>query len=33
MYDDDKCEFLLKSLKDELAAQANTFDQIDNKTG
>jgi hypothetical protein len=33
MYDDDKCDFLLKFLKDELAAQANTFDQIDTKTG
>jgi hypothetical protein len=33
MYDDDKCDLLLKFLKDELAAQANTFDQIDTKTG
>lgn len=28
-----ECEFLLKLIKDEIAAQSNTFDQIDNKTG
>jgi hypothetical protein len=33
MHDSDKCNFLLESLKVELAAQTNTFDQIDNKTG
>jgi hypothetical protein len=33
MHEDDKCDFLLKSLKDELVAQGNTFDQIDTKTG
>jgi hypothetical protein len=33
MPDDEKYDFLLKLLKDELAAQANVFDQIDNKTG
>jgi hypothetical protein len=33
VHDKDKCDFLLESLKVELAAQANTFDQIDNKTG
>jgi hypothetical protein len=33
MYEDDQCDFVLKCLRDEIAAQANTFDQIDNKTG
>jgi hypothetical protein len=33
VHDAEKCDFLLESLKVELAAQANTFDQIDNKTG
>lgn len=28
-----KLEFRLKLLKDEIAAQSNTFDQIDSKTG
>jgi hypothetical protein len=33
MPDAEKYDFLLKLLKDELTAQANVFDQIDNKTG
>jgi hypothetical protein len=33
MYDDLQCDLILKCLRDEIAAQANTFDQIDNKTG
>lgn len=33
MPDDEKYDLLLRLLKDELAAQANVFDQIDNKTG
>jgi hypothetical protein len=31
--DNDKCDFIIKCLRDEITSQANTFDQIDNKTG
>jgi hypothetical protein len=33
MIEREQCELLLKLTKDEIASQANTFDQIDNKTG
>jgi hypothetical protein len=33
MIEQEQCEFFLKLAKEEIAWQANTFDQIDNKTG